>query len=126
MVEDDAEVGDLTREMLQALGYALLHASRPAEALAWAEGCPGAIHLLLTDVVMPEISGRDLADRVSRHRPGIRVLFMSGYTDNILAPHGVLDAGTALLQKPFTPVALARKVREVLDASPARAGAPAS
>ncbi|OGK88257.1 MAG: hypothetical protein A2X52_03875 [Candidatus Rokubacteria bacterium GWC2_70_16] len=126
MVEDDAEVGDLTREMLEALGYAVLHASRPGEALASAEGCPGAIHLLLTDVVMPGMSGRDLADRVSRQRPGIRVLFMSGYTDNILAPHGVLDAGTALLQKPFTPVALARKLREVLDAPPVRASAPAT
>ena len=74
--------------------------------------------LLLTDVVMPGISGKALADQLARSRPDLRVLFMSGYSDEAIVHHGVLDAGVAFLQKPFSPQALTQKVRQVLDASP--------
>jgi len=85
------------------------------DVLALAERHDGPIHLLLTDVVMPEMNGRELARRLTAVRPGVRVLYMSGYADEAVAQHGVLDPGTAFLQKPFTPEALAKKVRGVLD-----------
>ena len=93
----------------------MLESQDVEDALRIAERQDGAIHLLLTDVVMPHMSGRALADAVKRFRPDVKVLYMSGYTDDAIVHHGVLDSGTALLQKPFTPAALARKVREVLD-----------
>jgi two-component system cell cycle sensor histidine kinase/response regulator CckA len=86
------------------------------EALQVSQDHSGVIHLLLTDVIMPGMSGRQLADRLVADRPGLKVLFMSGYTDNAIVHHGVLDPGTAFVQKPFTPDSLSRKVREVLDA----------
>jgi CheY-like chemotaxis protein len=115
VVEDEVSVRSLVRGVLELRGYRVLEACHGADALAISDQHGGPIHLLLTDVVMPEMSGRDLASRVVPRRPGIRVLYMSGYTDDAIVHNGVLDAGTAFLQKPFTPDALARKVREVLD-----------
>ncbi|MGZ6970751.1 MAG: response regulator, partial [Thermoanaerobaculia bacterium] len=85
-------------------------------ALQVARSETGPIHLVVTDVVMPGMNGRELWDRLKVLRPDSRVLFMSGYTDDAIARHGVLEAGIAFLQKPFTPLSLAQKVREVLDA----------
>ena len=96
-------------------GYAVLEADGGAEAVRLAETFPGTIHLLVSDVVMPEMGGRQLLEAVRRHRPGVRVLFMSGYTDDAVLTHGVVGATDAFIQKPFTPLSLARKVREVID-----------
>jgi YesN/AraC family two-component response regulator len=93
----------------------VLESQDAEDALRIAERQDGTIHLLLTDVVMPHMNGHALAEAVRRFRPDVKVLYMSGYTDDAIARHGVLDPGTVLLQKPFTPAALARKVREVLD-----------
>src|SRR5436309_1044541 len=115
LVEDEHLVRLLARKVLERAGYRVLVAAGGAEALDLAERYAGPIHLLLTDVVMPEMSGRELAHRLASLRPDARVLYMSGYADEAIAQHGVLDPGTAFLQKPFTPDGLARKVREVLD-----------
>jgi PAS domain S-box-containing protein len=116
LAEDEDEVRVLAREILEGYGYTVLEARRPADAIVIAERYVGPIHLLATDVVMPEMSGRALAERLAPQRPEMKVLFVSGYTDNAIVHHGVLEPGTAFIQKPFTPEALARKVREVLDA----------
>jgi two-component system, cell cycle sensor histidine kinase and response regulator CckA len=115
LAEDDANLRALTRDILGSEGYTVLESQDVEDALRIAEQQGGTIHLLLTDVVMPHVSGRALADAVKRFRPDVKVLYMSGYTDDAIVHHGVLDPGIALLQKPFTPAALARKVREVLD-----------
>jgi signal transduction histidine kinase len=120
LAEDDDGVREMVREMLQLAGYTVLAAANGSEALRLGGAQQGPIHLLLTDVVMPGMSGRELADRLVQVRPHIKVLFASGYTDEALGQHGVLDPAVTLLQKPFTPDALARKVREVLDAGPTR------
>ena len=117
LVEDAEDVRDLARDILGLMGYNLMTASNPVEAIQVSQDHSGVIQLLLTDVVMPGMSGRQLADRLVADRPGLKVLFMSGYTDNAIVHHGVLDPGTAFVQKPFTPDSLSRKVREVLDAS---------
>ena len=114
VVEDEDELRELTTEVLGIAGYSVLSAGSPSEALEIAQRHQGPIHLLLTDVVMPEMSGRDLADRLVPTRPGLKVLYMSGYTDDAIVHHGVLDPGTALLQKPFTPDGLTRMVGDVL------------
>jgi two-component system cell cycle sensor histidine kinase/response regulator CckA len=116
LVEDETAVRDLARDILQANGYTVLEAGHGSEALRICERHAGPIHLMLTDVVMPGMSGRQLADRLAPLQPTMTVLYMSGYTNNAIVHRGVLDAHTAFLQKPFTPDALARKVREVLDA----------
>src|SRR5207253_29642 len=116
LAEDERLVRVLAQKVLERAGYRVLVAAGGAEALALAESNDGPIHLLLTDVVMPEMTGRELARRLTSLRPGLRVLYMSGYADEAVAQHGVLDPGTAFLQKPFTPEALAKKVRGVLDA----------
>ncbi len=115
LVEDQEMVRDMVREALEMSGYAVLAASGGADALALAAGHRGPIHLLVTDVVMPGMSGRELAERLSTVRPTLRVLFMSGYTDDAISRHGILEEGVTFLQKPFTPDALSRKVRELLD-----------
>jgi PAS domain S-box-containing protein len=118
VTEDEVEVRKLVCEVLALYGYRVLDAANVEEALRAAREHAGPIHLLLTDVVMPGLSGRELAERVAAVRPDIRVLYMSGYTDNAIIHHGVLDNGTAFLQKPFPPALLARKVRAVLDEIP--------
>jgi nitrogen-specific signal transduction histidine kinase len=115
LVEDDKAVRRITRIALQSKGYTVLEASGGAAGLEQAETYPGEIHLLISDVVMPEMGGRQLLDAVRKHRPGLRVLFMSGYTDDaVLLDRGV-EAADAFIQKPFTPLSLTRKVREVID-----------
>jgi two-component system cell cycle sensor histidine kinase/response regulator CckA len=115
LVEDDAQLRALARTILVRHGYQVLDAPTPAEALSVCEGFSSRIALLVTDVVMPQMSGRELAQRVLERRPKIKVLYMSGYTDNAIVHNGILDAGVAFLQKPLTPDAFARKVRQVLD-----------
>jgi CheY-like chemotaxis protein len=118
LVEDEESLRVLSRELLEELGYQVLAAAGPGEALALCEKHPSAIDLLLTDVVMPVMGGRELAERVAALRPGIKVLFSSGYTADAIAHQGVLDAGVHLLEKPFVLATLARKVAEVLGADP--------
>ena len=101
--------------MLTARGYTVLAAARGVDALRLAKEAATPIALLLTDVVMPEFSGRELARRLAAEHSVTRVLYMSGYTDDAVVHHGVLEAGLAYLQKPFTPDTLLWKVREVLD-----------
>lgn len=115
LVEDDEEVRAVARETLEAAGYVVLPAANATEALGRAPGGSRRIHLLVTDVVMPQGSGRGLAERLAPAYQDLRVLYISGYTDDAIVRHGVLEEGTAFLQKPFTPGALLRKVREVLD-----------
>ncbi|HVY37183.1 MAG TPA: ATP-binding protein [Polyangia bacterium] len=114
LVEDEEQVRAVAVGILKKAGYHVLEARTPGEALLASEEHPVEIHLLVTDVVMPKMNGRQLADRIAAMRPAIKTIFMSGYTDNVILHHGVLDAGVAFLQKPFTPTSLARKVREVL------------
>jgi signal transduction histidine kinase/ActR/RegA family two-component response regulator len=121
VVEDEEQVRAIVGSILKRHGYRVLEARGHEEAVAWAEK-PGPLHLLLTDVVMPGMGGRELARRLSVLRPDLRVLFMSGYTDNAIVHHGVLDPGVMLLEKPITPDALARKVRYALDAARRPAG----
>lgn len=116
LVEDEDAVRQFVCTALQAEGYVVLEAARAAEAVRHAETYPGAIHLLISDVVMPETGGRQLLGILRRYRPELRVLFMSGYTDDAVLLHGVVESADAFIQKPFTPLALAQKVREVIDA----------
>ncbi|HEU5260212.1 MAG TPA: response regulator [Gemmatimonadales bacterium] len=115
VVEDAAAVRAVTRQVLERQGYTILEAPNGAAALHLAATHHGPIHLLLTDVVMPALSGRPLAERLTQLRPETRVLYTSGYTDDSIVRHGILEPGIAYLQKPFTPASLARKVRDVLD-----------
>jgi len=115
VVEDEESVRTVAARILESSGYTVLTASDAEEAAALFERRGEEIALLLTDVIMPGMSGRQLSERLAAQRPSLKVLFMSGYTDNVIMHHGVLDPGTPFIQKPFVPDALARKVREVLD-----------
>jgi PAS domain S-box-containing protein len=114
IVEDDAALLQVTHRSLQEVGYAILAARSPAEAIHISEIHPGPIHLMVTDVIMPGMSGDRLAIHLSALRPEMKVLYVSGYTDDAIVHHGVLEPGLAFLQKPFSPRTLARKVGEVL------------
>ncbi len=120
IVEDEPGVRALARDTLRMRGYSVLEARHGIEALVIGSQHPGTIHLLMADVVMPQMNGREVAERLLRVRPEVKVLYMSGYTEDAIVHHGVLTPGTNFLQKPCTPDALADKVREVLDAQPER------
>ncbi len=115
VVEDEEGVRKLVRSVLELNGYHVLEADSGETALEISSAHEGEIELLVTDVIMPKMSGRDLAEALVLLRPSIKVLFLSGYADRAIIEHGILDTGAAFMQKPFTPQALARKVREVLD-----------
>jgi signal transduction histidine kinase/ActR/RegA family two-component response regulator len=116
LVEDEEVVRQMAMEILQECGYRVLQSPDGHAALRLVQQHPGEIHLMLTDVVMPRMSGRELAEQMTRLRADMKVLYMSGYTDDAIVHHGVLDEGMAFIGKPFTMDALARKVRETLDA----------
>jgi len=115
LIEDEDIVRGLTKKILMQAGYNVLDAKGGEEAIRVCHAYPAPIDLLLTDVVMPEISGKEVADRLLELRPTIRVLFMSGYTDEAIVQHGVLDASVEFIQKPFTWFGLTKKVRDVLN-----------
>ena len=115
IVEDDSAIREVVSRVLEMASYTVLEAGTPREALELSERHSGPIHLLLSDMVMPELTGRQLAARLLQARPRLAVLFMSGYTDDAIVHQGRLDPDTAFLQKPFTPEALLRRVRDVLD-----------
>ena len=115
LVEDDPMLRPLAKGLLEKLGYTVIDAENTATALEAARQHAGPIHLLLADVVMPGASGRELARELEKTRPATKVLYVSGYTDDAIVHHGMLEPGLNFLQKPFTPAALARKVRDVLD-----------
>ncbi len=115
LVEDEPTILRMTRMMLERKGYSVLPAATPAEAIALSKTHADKIHLLMTDVVMPEMNGRDLSRQITDVHPDIGLLFMSGYTANVIAHHGVLDKGVAFIQKPFSMADMTAKVRDVLD-----------
>jgi CheY-like chemotaxis protein len=116
VVEDEDVLRGLVKRMLGLLNYRALEAASGGDAFLLCERHKEPIHLMITDVVMPQMGGRQLAERLAALHPEMRVLYMSGYTDNAIVHHGVLEPGTPFLQKPFTASSLARTVREVLDA----------
>jgi CheY-like chemotaxis protein len=120
LVEDDDQVRLVVQGILRRAGYHVIEASNAGEALLHAEQNPAPIHLLLTDVVMPQMSGPALAKRLASVRPQMKVLCMSGYTDDSVIRHGVIDSRMMFVQKPITPETLTTKVREVLDSAGGR------
>ncbi len=120
VVEDDEMVRTLVRETLRREGYKVLDAASPIEARRMSDAFRRPIHLLITDVVMPKVSGRELAEQLVERRPDMKVLFMSGYTDAAVLNSGIMRKEVAFLQKPFTPTALSEKVREVLEGADGR------
>jgi len=120
VVEDEDMVREIIHHILLDYGYNVLESHNPHEALQVCDLFEGTIHLMVTDVVMPGMSGRELAEKVTSRYPNMKVLYISGYTDNVIVHHGILDSGIAFLSKPFTPYSLVRNVREVLDSSSPR------
>jgi CheY-like chemotaxis protein len=118
VVEDAESVRELAREFLEQRGYRVLEAEDAGEALRVAEAEPGPIHAVVTDMVMPGMNGRELAERLRQARPGLRVLFMSGYSERGISAQGLLQSGAAYLEKPFSGDALGRKLRQVLHDQP--------
>jgi two-component system, cell cycle sensor histidine kinase and response regulator CckA len=118
LVEDESNLRYLARQFLEKQGYRVIEAADGAVAMQIAVAHEGVIHLLLTDVIMPGMNGRELAQRISEIRPNVKILYMSGYTENVIGRNGTLDAGVRLLQKPFTLHDLKSKVREVLNSTP--------
>ena len=118
LVEDEPAILRMTRMMLERKGYSVLPAGIPADAISIANAYVGKIHLLMTDVVMPEMNGRDLAEKITAIFPEIKLLFMSGYAADVITHQGVLEDGVAFMQKPFATDELAKKIREVLDEPP--------
>lgn len=118
LVEDDAAVCELVRAVLASQGYSVLAARHPQEAETICKSQPGGVQLLLTDVIMPEMTGPELAKRLTALHPQMRVLFMSGYIDDSVVRQEIRDRGIAYMQKPFSPTSLAKKIREVLDSAP--------
>jgi signal transduction histidine kinase/CheY-like chemotaxis protein len=119
LVEDDPQVRRLACTVLRRAGYDVIEASAPEDALRWSAVSERRLDLLLTDVVMPRMSGRILSEQLSQRIPKLRILYMSGYTDDAVLRHGIVESGAPFLQKPLTPALLLRKVREVLDAKEA-------
>jgi DNA-binding NtrC family response regulator len=114
-VEDEEQVRGILQELLEVQGYQLLTATGGEEALRMAAGHKGKIPLMITDVVMPQMSGRELAEKLLPLRPEMKVIYMSGYTDDAIVRHGLLDEKIEFLQKPFDAAIVARKIRQVLD-----------
>jgi two-component system cell cycle sensor histidine kinase/response regulator CckA len=115
LVEDDVPVRDLTMTLLRERGYKILEAGNGLEALLVAQEASDEIHPLFTDVILPDMNGRELSELLRIARPSLKVLFTSGYSDDIIAPRGILDPGVAYLSKPFRQDALLAKIREVLS-----------
>jgi CheY-like chemotaxis protein len=126
LAEDEANLRYLARQFLEKQGYKVIEAADGAAAMQIAVAHDGVIHLLLTDVIMPGMNGRELAQRISEIRPQTKVLYMSGYTENVIGHNGTLDVGVQLLQKPFTLRDLRNKVREILDTARLAAGTDVS
>lgn len=115
VVEDEAQLLLLVKNVLRRAGYTVLEAAGPAEAVLVSEQHPGKIDLLLTDVVMPKMNGKQLADRLQGTRPDMKVAFMSGYTANVVVHHGMVDPGFVLIQKPLTPAVLLAEIEKILS-----------
>lgn len=122
MVEDEDTVRKFTRQVLELNGYTVLEGRDGEDGLRVSENHPGAIDVLFTDVIMPRMNGRELAEKVLQARPGIKVLFMSGYTDDAIMRQGLLDSDTDFIQKPFTSQRLARTLRQILGMAGQRDG----